>query len=323
MSIGFENSIIDAFSNLNTEIFKVNQTHHRLFICGGEVNHGCCIPPSFRHRFLEYIDLENDELGQQVILAETFKDYLKENAYPDLLVFEDEIASLSSLVVIFLESPGALVELGMFCTKPNFYNKLLIVANIEETKTEDSFIFLGPLQNIRKKSTSSVAIYPWPDPNIILYEKVHLLDLLESAKEKLSVIPKRVKFKSHDTGHVSKLIAEIVRLSYPVVITDVQWALESLEIDVPFSQISRSLYLLEKLDFVSSYDYGGGYKYYYPVSKDIPLIWFGSRKDGRQFDEIQFKLSIKQSYISKDDSQSRKRKAAGIEIKKIFDGRPI
>ena len=59
MSIGFENSIIDAFSNLNTEIFKVNQTHHRLFICGGEVNHGCCIPPSFRHRFLEYIDLEN------------------------------------------------------------------------------------------------------------------------------------------------------------------------------------------------------------------------------------------------------------------------
>ena len=144
VSVEFENKLIEEFSKLDSNKFSILLSKHHIFLCGGPVDVTKTIPPSFRDRFIGYA-AKNDShrhIHDALICAENFKDYFKEDRYTDLLVFEDEIANLSTLVLIFLESPGSLVELGIFCTKPNFYKKLVIVAPQKEIQEEDSFIFL-------------------------------------------------------------------------------------------------------------------------------------------------------------------------------------
>lgn len=316
MSIKFENSIIHAFENLDISTFRVNLAIHHFFVCGGEVDITKQIPPSFRNRFLSYTLDNYRNIHDSIVLAEEFKDYFKENAYPDLLVFEDEIASISSLVIIFLESPGSLVELGMFCAKTNFYKKLVIVAPQEQTQSEDSFIYLGPLENIKKKEPTSVTVYPWPKADEPTYNNDHLLDLCEIIEQKLSKIPESMKFDKNNTGHVAHLIAEIVRISYPILISEIEYALAALDIDIFASQISRHIYLLEKLGLVRFYTYSR-YKYYHPIKDLKSLVSFTT---SRSFDVRKVSMSIQQSYILDDDSKSRKRRNAKIEINKLLDG---
>lgn len=186
MEVDFENTLIGQFERLDHKRFKVNFSKKHIFVCGGVVDVKSQIPPSFRDRFIQFSASENDEVAQAIILAESFKDYFKENTFSDLLVFEDEIANIASLVLIFLESPGSLVELGMFCSKPEFYKKLIIVAPQEQTESEDSFIYLGPLEHIRRKEKDSVVIYPWPNSKTVKYNKDYLSDLLEHVSKKIN-----------------------------------------------------------------------------------------------------------------------------------------
>lgn len=318
--LNFENSVIEAFSKLELKNFKVNQKLHRFFLCGGEVNVKSHIPPSFRDRFISHFSSNAKELSDGIVLAEKFNDYFKDSAYPDLLVFEDEIANLASLVIIFLESPGSLVELGMFCTKPNFYKKIIIVAPSEETKNQDSFIYLGPLENIKRKDNTSVVFYPWPKVDDLKYDKNHLIDLLEAVQDKVAKIHSLVQFNRDNSGHLAMLIAEVIRLTSPILITEIEYALESLNLELSLNQVKRHIYLLTKLEFIDCYEYGGGYVYYYPIVPDVSLVRFGESREGRKFDEAQFKMNIKKSYVLNDDSQSRKRITASKGISEIYAG---
>jgi len=156
----FDDTIVEEFCLLDKNNFHVNLSGHRLFLCGGPIDATAAYPVSFRDRLYTYTATKASSLHDSFVLAEHFKDYFKKNTYTDLLAFEDDIASLSTLVIIFLESPGALVELGMFCNKPGFYKKLIIIAPQKKVQEEDSFIFLGPLEYIKKKDSTSVAIFP-------------------------------------------------------------------------------------------------------------------------------------------------------------------
>lgn len=71
-------------------------------------------PLLFAMLFLRYVSSIECNLIDQITLAEEFKDWIHDSVYKDLLDFENDIAHISSLIVIVLESPGALAELGLF-----------------------------------------------------------------------------------------------------------------------------------------------------------------------------------------------------------------
>ncbi len=318
LSTKFENTIIETFEKLSTDKFKVNLESHHLFVCGGEVDVKSQFPLSFRHHFIEYSATKFPSIYDAIVQAETFKDYFKENAYPDLLIFEEEIANLASLVLIFLESPGSLVELGMFCTKPGFYKKLVIVAPQEEISGEDSFIYLGPLENIKKKEPTAVAVYPWPESNKD-YDKYHLEDLCKSIDEKLSSLPKNVEFNADNSGHVALLIAEIIRINYPILLNEIELALLALDIEIKQSEITRHIYLLNKLEIIDSLFYSR-YKYYYSKQPTTRIFNFGKLSTGSGFDEQKVRVKIQQAIVTCDDAQSRKRQNAMKQILSLFKG---
>lgn len=313
LTTSFENSLTNEFEKLDKTRFKVSLNKNFIFLCGGVVDVKSTHPVSFRDRFLRFASSAKSPIIDYCVLAENFKDYFKENAYKDLLVFEDEIANISTLILIFLESAGSLVELGMFCSKPNFYKKLIIVAPQKEIEAEDSFIYLGPLEHIRKKDPSSVAIYPWPLPNSEDYEKDHLEDLMSCIENKLKLSPSNVEFDSANSGHLALLIFEIIRLSYPILVGEIELSIIALEINIDESEVYRHIYLLTKLNMISMHQYSS-YKYYYPLLPDVKTINFGKSKEDKVSDANKIKMSINNSYIMNKDESSRKRRTAKQQI---------
>lgn len=314
MVVDFENVLFREFERLDYTKFKVNFAKKHIFVCGGIVDATSQIPPSFRDRFIQFSAKKDEEIHQSIVLAESFKDYFKENTFNDLLVFEDEIANIASLILIFLESPGSLVELGMFCSRPTYYKKLLIVAPQEKTESEDSFIYLGPLEHIKRKEESSVAIYPWPSEFDIKYDADYLSDLNYNIKEKLRSVSNQVIFQHTNSGHIALLIYEIIRLSYPILIGEIELALAALGLNIEESEVKRCIYILTKLSMIGVNFYSS-YKYLYPLLKDLKTINFGKDKNNKVCDTQSIQMSINQSYIMmEDNANARKRRTAKRQI---------
>lgn len=310
----FENTLLEEFGKLCPENIRVIFQSCHIFLCGGEVNGSEPIPTSFRHRLLIYSSTNYEELHDYFIEAEKFKDYFKDNNYPDLLVFETDIANISSLIIILLESPGALVEFGMFCNKPEFFKKLLVVAPQHEVEGEDSFIYLGPIEFIRNKEPTSVEIYPWPDKSIVKYDDEHLKLLCEQIRTKIENSPKSERFNQNNSAHLALLIHDIIRLSYPVLLGDIEIALAGIGISINQSVVNRLLYLLCKLEMIDHKMYSR-YKYYYPTNRNRQTIKYGKNINEAAFDEAGFKMKILQSYVLSTDEQSRKRSNVLKQIK--------
>jgi hypothetical protein len=155
----FEDKLIAEFQDFEHEKFHVAFMPPKVFLCGGEVDVKAVVPKSLRDRLIGHFSAHEDELHHSRIQAEDFKDYFKEGAYSDLLEFETDIANIATLIVICLESPGSLVELGLFCmATTTTASKLLIIAPQEELADEDSFIFLGPLDPPRYTQLASIPI---------------------------------------------------------------------------------------------------------------------------------------------------------------------
>lgn len=319
MSIEFENALINEFSKLDFNNFSVDLSEHHLFLCGGEIDAKASIPPSFRDRLVTYSASSVPDIHNAIVLAEKFKDYFKDNTYTDLLAFEEEIANISTLVIIFLESPGSLVELGMFCSKPDFYKKLIIVVPEEEIESEDSFIYLGPLEYIRKKDSTSVVTYPWPKSDDNNYDIGNVIDLCDVINTKVKLFPKKEKFKQEHSGHIALLICEIVALSYPVLVSDIELVLESMCINISKPTVSRHLYLLIKIGLVKLLHYSS-YQYYYPSKGHQDKIKFGHSKTKQVIDITKTRISIRKSFVLSDNSLARKRVNALKLITKKLEG---
>ncbi|NDL65073.1 retron St85 family effector protein [Acerihabitans arboris] len=313
----FEETITKVFSQLDIDNFNVDLSQRFLFLCGGIINVRSMIPASFRDRILGYTATKEPQLHDYFVLAENFKDYFKENTYPDLLVFEDDIASISTLILIFLESPGSLVELGIFCNKPNFYKKLLIIAPQHETEKEDSFIYLGPIEYIKRKDSTSVAIFPWPDERVADYEEDHLYDLCEQIKSKLALIPKSEKFDKNISGHIALLVCEIITLCFPIQLSEIEQALNSININSSSKMISRYIYLLQKMGLVKQIAYSTN-KYFYPAKKENKRIRFGKTLKNEIIDNMKIFMSVRQSFIDSNDPLSRRRKTVLKLIKDVL-----
>lgn len=115
--------------------------------------------------FRNWIMCENHKYTSDVeldfLLPEEFKDYYQEGNYKDLLEFELDLISICTLVVVCLESPGALVEFGILSTLTEIYEKLIVIIS-EKYAYEQSFIMYGPVENITRRFSDAKAVYPEP-----------------------------------------------------------------------------------------------------------------------------------------------------------------
>jgi hypothetical protein len=80
----------------------------------------------------------------------------------DLLSYEQFLANNSHMIVIICESAGSLVELGAFTN--NDYTVDKVVAAVDKRRVKDkSFIMLGPIKYLKKRSKLNVVEYGQDD----------------------------------------------------------------------------------------------------------------------------------------------------------------
>ncbi|MEN4799883.1 retron St85 family effector protein [Pantoea agglomerans] len=316
----YMNALQEQFGDLKYSNFTVQFMPPIIFVCGGPINSN---PISVRDHIFTYAAKIDPELFDSLVLAENFRDYFKDGAYSDLMSFEDDIANISTLVVIFLESAGSLVELGLFVNKKTLAQKLHVVAPFEEIEgnrernipSRSSFIYLGPLEYLKKIDDASVSVYPWPKTDSIKYDEIELI--YHDIKSRLKRVKKTERYYKDNTGHLAILIYEIILLSEPIKKSEIEWALYCMDIDVTQRVITRLLYLLNKMNLTSSLSYSGT-DYYYSRGRRDSKLKFGISAGGKIKDSMNIKVAIRQSYLSMNfkemDETSKKRKNALNQI---------
>ncbi|MFA5576926.1 MAG: retron St85 family effector protein [Tissierellaceae bacterium] len=126
--------IEDIFDDLHTTYFG-DRTH--CFLCGSN-------NMDFRDKLKERIEGK----GIKVIYAENlFEAIVHNKSKANHLDLEQMLASNVELIVIILESPGAMVELGMFSNNANEIKKLLVLMD-DKYRMKESFINYGPIKKI-------------------------------------------------------------------------------------------------------------------------------------------------------------------------------
>jgi len=131
-------------SLISIENSTINLHPPKVFLFGGDLD-----KKTVRSQLYHHILTKKPKLSDALVLVEEFKDWLHDSVYPDLLTFESDLAETASLVIISLESAGALAELGSFSVNEKLKDKLIIVMS-ENHYNEDSYIKLGPLRQLKK-----------------------------------------------------------------------------------------------------------------------------------------------------------------------------
>ena len=278
-----------------------------IFLCGGDVDPiskpEARIYTSLRSYLIEY----SSHIKAQIRTAELFKDY--SFYYDDLLEFECDIASISDLVVIILEGPGALIELGLFSVKPDIFEKLVVIQH-NDFSSELSFANLGPLQALKKSKENSVLDYNWPLNQEFSILKDGVLKVIgQDISAHLKSIRTQSKFNINIDAHFILFIYEIIRCFFPMTEKEILDTLQLLDFDRKFSlkQVKKIVYLLCSFELVNKYKVSN-ITFIYPLEQSVSkvkLTYTQEREDQKKliFDYLRLRVGILPS-IKLDDKRT-------------------
>lgn len=290
-----EDKRIIHLEKISLDKIRINLSSPIVFLCGGEVDVTKPTPPSVRDALLGYLANKDNDLLDQIILAENFKDWLHDAVYKDLLIFEDDIAHISSLIVIILESPGALAELGVFCKNQNLKRKILVIVN-DDHYNQSSFIKLGLLRHLEDTKLNSVCSYPWQVSNLQQSLGDNLKHIQQDIRDALKDIDKSESFNHLNEGHIAFLIFEIIKIFRALKFSEINDFLEKINLKIKADKISRLLFLLDKFNLVGKYKYGN-VDYFYANSEKEKIHF------GNHFNPTTVKMASMKFYMESNDSR--------------------
>lgn len=284
-------------AKISLENTRVDLCSPIIFLCGGLVDIKQAKTPSVRDAFLRYISGIDCGLFEQITLAEEFQDWIHDSVYKDLLDFESDIAHISSLIVIILESPGALAELGLF-VRNNVLNKKLIIFVNDEHYRANSFISLGPLRYLEAIKDKTVCAYPWDLENIDDSLQESLPEMREDLLSVISGMDKSEEFDIENDGHISLVLYEFIRIFRALKLSEIELYAKEVGLELKREKVKRLLFLLTKFELIALGRRGHD-QYYYPLV-DVDKIHFGGH-----FDKNETKISTMQFYAF-NESESRR-----------------
>lgn len=265
----------------------VNLTPPIVFLFGGSVQG----TNSIRGKLYHYLMVKNPSLFRNLVVPEHFKDWLHDSNYPDLVTFESDLAYTSTLVVIALESAGSIAELGAFSVLKQLSPKVVAILS-EYHHEQSSFIKLGPLRQLLE---TNIFTYPYDHKNPSSLDQECLEDFAEKLNEYLDASKHSESFNVQNNGHIALLIYEFVSMLKALKLSEIEKYLAISGIAKSQTEIKRSLFLLQKLDFIVQ-KRRGNIDFYLPNRRDV-RIKFGTKK-GAVFDRAALTMAAVGSYSS-------------------------
>lgn len=149
---------------INEDVFaKLRERSLTVFLVGVSQESSTSVRESIRkeligRRYGNWLDVYYPE--------ELFEELIRSRAHYDLLSLENLLAKNVHAVVIILESPGAIAELGSFANHKKLRDRLIVVID-EKYRKANSFIILGPVRYLKKNTKSIVIFHNLRKPQIV------------------------------------------------------------------------------------------------------------------------------------------------------------
>ncbi|MCK1386807.1 retron St85 family effector protein [Bradyrhizobium sp. 21] len=185
---------------------RVHAPSSVVFLCGGAINAALSTPLMLRDAFLRIVHVTAPRYN--VILAEDAKPLVADAGYDNLLLFESDIAQVVGQILLFVESPGSLAELGAFAALDTVSPRLLVVLD-EHYYNQSSFVKQGPLRYLEiRQGEESIVALDRVSVGIDASGSIAGLNssnfaaaVLPALEQRLSKLPKFEKFNPTNSGH--------------------------------------------------------------------------------------------------------------------------
>ena len=255
---------------------RVVNTPNIIFLCGGPTATDSAPHRSARDYFWRHLQQNLPEIFKRVELAETINNWLMGNVFSDLLELEEHLADISDLIILFVESPGSIAELGVFAASSILEPKTLAIVN-NSHRTDGSFIADGPLRRLCVKNNSRVLYYRWNPGDLkglatreAFEECSSDLSLLLTQREKNATQEPQLT-NSH--GHHMLLAADLVDIIGIVTQEDISDCLAQWNYDCKPEQLKKYLSLLRNLNLLHLFPYSS--QQYFVSRIPGPFIRYG------------------------------------------------
>ena len=190
----------------------------------------------------------------EVFRPEQIQDWHGDAVFKDLVGFERALAGICTLIVIILESPGSMVELGAFSQLPELAEKCIAICS--SSFDEDiSFINLGILRFLSAQNSSRVKNFPWDIDKPTGIEQVIVDDVVADISEELAKLPKSASLKFDNDSHCIVMLVELLRLFTALKEGELLDYLNICGYAVSSDNIKEKIFLLKSFNIIKTQKY--------------------------------------------------------------------
>lgn len=274
---------------------RVARLPHRIWLFGGQFAESASSPPlSLRDAFNRSCHQRSHAWIPDISTPEDYPDWLAFSGYKDLLLFERDAGFLSRAIVLFVESPGAIAELGAFALDEQLHKKLFVVISrkYREAPYRQSFLNLGPLTRIESSrpdeetSVSNICVIDAEKADDITPVELDLI--FESLDAWLIPGHATERFRKDNPTHKLLLIADLVDLFLVVSESQILTALKHFGVEIDRPEIRRVAKLLDLMGLIRLSERGNEKFLVAQSSKGAPLFEYDAI-EGSRFDRLSFK----------------------------------
>lgn len=238
----------------------------------------------------------------EFLVAESHPQWIYDGIFPDLVSYENCLASICGDIVLILESASSLAESGVFAQCVDLRKKTILVIPRKYHKSE-SYIDLGVVRLINSNGNNT-HFHDWNEhkPDSITDELIQ--EILGDIEDKISSKHKVENFSKGNIGHVLILAYQIISLHGALKQSEVFKILKDVGLNIEHSEIKRYLYVLENLQVIKVVPVGDN-NFYTRTTKDFHTIGF--EYDEGIFDPVRFESDCIEFYRANNSERKRVR----------------
>lgn len=304
----------DIATKISLENCRIRSKPHYVFVCGGKVDVTSTENLSVRNMMMNRAAVNG---GIEFVLAESYKDWF--DGYDDLAEFENDIAGLSSVVAVILESAGSLAELGLFYANEHIRTKLFAVLN-RDFYYENSFIkhgILTPLEGLDQRFVLPLNINP---NNADLIEVSEIEEIVHEVSSYIDTLPESEAFLIDHHGHVLFLIFQIIHLFMALTITEISTFTQKSGITLSEKKLKAGLYILQRFGLIGI-EKRVSQKFYFAKSDAPTRVEIRGLKGAPPIDLMAAKISVSQHYKRLSASSRREKNRLYVIENFVASGR--
>jgi len=227
--------------------------------------------------------------------------------FTDLVDLEMQIAEISTMILLIVESPGSMAELGAFTYVDRILKKLQVVME-RRYQNKQSFIMDGPVAKIRAQKPDEAGAEKFYSCDWLSPESDNEIDAELSQRAATGIIqdlldpalqgqPAPEPFDLQNAGHKMLLIADFVSLGGSLRFQEIMELLGGLPVKTSETEVKGFLLLLERLGFLRK-THLRRYDYYVQTNSKLRFILYAMADETRS-DRERLRADIKYALSDK------------------------